>query len=168
MMDSYNLSWKLIHTINGLVPEHAGDTQKSDTAILASYATERMAIARQLIDFDTKFSSMFSGAIGSEHKTDSGEKLTHEQFLRVFSEGNGFTSGCGIEYPPNVLVDSQCSQRPDYPVAEDCDYLNGCLKPGRRFADAVVKRFADATLRHLQDGLVVLFPRLNPISRLTK
>jgi phenol 2-monooxygenase (NADPH) len=142
MMDSYNLSWKLVHQIHGLSPAAAGTS-----SILSSYDTERSTIAKMLIEFDTQFSSMFSGKISSDQGM---EGLTHEQFLKVFSDGSGFTSGCGIEYPEGLLVQSATADS-SYPV-NGKDYLNGIIKPGRRLLDSVVRRYADANLRHLQDG----------------
>jgi len=86
---------------------------------------------------------MFSGQIGVEE----GTGLTHQQFLEVFSTGNGFTSGCGIEYPANPLV---------WPITntgiiEGTDYLSGILRPGRRLLNVKVKRHADGNRRDLQD-----------------
>ncbi|KAH6988660.1 putative phenol monooxygenase [Ilyonectria destructans] len=143
MMDSYNLSWKLAHQIHGLSPKSAG------SAVLSTYGEERSKIAKMLIDFDTKFSSMFSGKINSDNSV---EGLTHEQFLDVFRDGSGFTSGCGIEYPPGTLVQPPISGE-DYPVTGD-NYLHGTLKPGRRLLDSTVRRYADANLRHLQDDFL--------------
>jgi phenol 2-monooxygenase len=141
MMDSYNLAWKLAHTIHGLSPS------SPNASVLASYNSERLGIARMLIDFDTKFSSMFSGQIGSES---AAESLTHEQFLKVFRDGSGFTSGCGIEYSDSVVVQSEVTGN-SLPIV-GVDYLQGILKSGRRLLDSVVRRYADANIRHLQDG----------------
>jgi phenol 2-monooxygenase (NADPH) len=144
MMDSYNLAWKLVHSIHGLTPRCS---PLAPDSILASFEHERLTVARQLIDFDTKFSSMFSGAIGGHDSTV--ESLTHEQFLKVFSDGNGFTSGCGIQYPMGLLVHQlDPAKNPIYGT----DFLNGILCPGRRLLDVRVRRFADANVRHLQDG----------------
>ncbi len=139
MMDSYNLAWKLIHSINGLTPQTGPGDEVLDT-----YQTERLTVAKQLIAFDKEFSSMFSGKIGSDMEGG----LTHEQFLEVFSTGNGFTSGCGIEYPENLLVDKT------YPegLIGGTDYLSGVLRPGRRLLNVKVKRHADGYRRDLQDG----------------
>ncbi len=144
MMDSYNLAWKLVHSIHGLTPKFP---PLSPDSVLASFEHERSTVARQLIDFDSKFSSMFSGAIGGRDSTV--ESLTHEQFLKVFSDGNGFTSGCGIEYPTGLLVHPV---DPSNNPIHGTDFVNGTLCPGRRLLDVKVRRFADANLRHLQDG----------------
>lgn len=143
MMDSYNLAWKLIYSIHGLTPG-AVESSKVDP-ILDTYHLERHTIAQQLIDFDRAFSSMFSGKIGPE---DGIGQLTHEQFLEVFSTGNGFTSGCGIEYPENVTVEKTPAKNP----IKGTDYLHGILYPGRRLLNVRVKRFADGNRRDLHDG----------------
>lgn len=152
MMDSYNLAWKLVHTLHGLSPD-------SSNSVLSSFSLERLTVAKQLIEFDTQFSSMFSGAIGGAAgaaKDDAASGLTHEEFLQVFRNGNGFTSGCGIEYPESLLtrvseLGQQGQDERTSPIDANGDYLNGCLKPGRRLADTIVRRFADANPRHLQD-----------------
>jgi len=93
---------------------------------------------------------MFSGQIGAAEETIN--SLTHEQFLKVFSDGSGFTSGCGIEYPTSLLVQAAADAK-NYPVTGK-DYLRGALKPGRRLLDVVVRRYADANIRHLQDDFL--------------
>ncbi|KAK7216371.1 hypothetical protein V2G26_004374 [Clonostachys chloroleuca] len=143
MMDSYNLAWKLTHQIHGLSP------QTESPSVLSTYGFERTTIAKMLIEFDTQFSSMFSGKIDSDKSV---EGLTHEQFLKVFSDGSGFTSGCGIEYPAGILVEPP-SPGNGYPVTGD-NYLHGTLKPGRRLLNSKVRRYADANLRDLQDDFI--------------
>ncbi|KAL4865805.1 hypothetical protein BDV12DRAFT_210905 [Aspergillus spectabilis] len=145
MMDSYNLAWKLIYSIHGLTPGSL-ETAKQDP-VLDTYHLERHTIAQQLIDFDRAFSSMFSGKIGSE---DGKQALTHEQFLEVFSTGNGFTSGCGIEYPENIAVEKATAKNP----IKGTDYLHGILRPGRRLLNVRVRRFADGNKRDLQDDFL--------------
>ncbi|KAL2830309.1 FAD binding domain-containing protein [Aspergillus cavernicola] len=146
MMDSYNLAWKLIYSLHGLTPGPL-ETAKLDP-VLDTYHLERHTIAQQLIDFDRAFSSMFSGKIGSEDGIN--QSLTHEQFLEVFSRGNGFTSGCGIEYPENVTVEKSTPKNP----ITGTDYLHGILCPGRRLLNVRVKRFADGNRRDLQDDFL--------------
>lgn len=132
MMDGYNLSWKLAHVLSGLSP--------APNDLLATYEHERLDIARQLIEFDTKFSSMFSGKIGAE------TGLTHEQFVEVFRTGGGFTSGCGIRYKEGVLV----AEGEEGVGKEDA---TGSLVPGRRVMNVRMKRFADANPRDVHDDM---------------
>ncbi|KAL4772700.1 FAD binding domain-containing protein [Aspergillus nidulans var. acristatus] len=150
MMDSYNLAWKLIYSIHGLTPG-ALDSAKPDP-VLDTYHLERHTIAQQLIDFDRAFSSMFSGKIGSDDGI--GQALTHEQFLEVFSTGNGFTSGCGIEYPANITVEKFTDKFTRRNPIKGIDYLSGILCPGRRLLNVKVKRFADGNRRDLHDDFL--------------
>lgn len=143
MMDSYNLSWKLAYTLFGLTPQ--------GPELLNSYEFERKEIARELIDFDTKFSAMFSGKMSSGKEGQEAEmSLTHEQFLEVFSTGSGFTSGCGIQYQESKLV--QHFKRGSSELSTTQDLLNGKLCAGRRLINAKVIRHADGNPRDLQDG----------------
>lgn len=143
MMDSYNLAWKLIHNLYGLTPISSSD--KSDP-ILETFNLERVETARQLIEFDTKFSSMFSGQIGSDDPSLKG--LTHDEFLRVFSEGSGFTSGCGLRYAPSHIVKRDLESTTNGAI--------GALVTGKRLLNVEVRRYADANLCQLQDGLCSL------------
>lgn len=133
MMDGFNISWKLAHVLNGLAPDSAD--------LMATYEHERLDIARQLIAFDTEFSGMFSGKIGAE------TGLTHEQFVKVFRTGSGFTSGCGIQYGEGPLV------APFTPTSTALPE-SGILIPGRRLLNVRTKRFADASPRDIHDDLV--------------
>lgn len=157
MMDSYNLAWKLIYSINGLTPD-AGAGVGSPDSLVDTYHTGRHTIAQQLIEFDRAFSSMFSGKIGASG--DGTTSLTHDQFLEVFSTGNGFTSGCGIEYPENLTVQKK-NKAGKNPI-KGTDYLSGILRPGRRLLNVKLKRHADACRRDLHEGMCseiyTLFP----------
>lgn len=115
MMDPYNLAWKLVHTIHGLTPE------KVPSTILSTYEDERLEVAQLLIESDTKFSSILSGQTGSDKSVES---LTHEQFLKVFGDGSGFTSGCGIENPSGFLVQSPSPS--DLILSEVTTFFKGC------------------------------------------
>lgn len=91
MMDTYNLAWKVGHVVKGLAkPE-----------ILATYEDERRQIARDLIDFDYKFSRLFSGKPASEDGTDG---VSLKEFHRVFEKGNEFASGTIVDYEPSLIV----------------------------------------------------------------
>lgn len=142
MMDSYNLAWKLAYHINGLTP--ASDIQ-SPTPLLDTYHTERHSNAVNLINFDRNFSSMFSDKMNVE------DNQSHTQFTETFNIGNGFTSGCGVEYPENMLVIRDFPQDEKDPV-QGTDYLSGILRPGRRLLNVKLKRHADGWRRDIQDG----------------
>ncbi|KAF4441105.1 hypothetical protein F53441_12134 [Fusarium austroafricanum] len=144
MMDSYNLAWKLVHSLHSLTPPRPSGAADP---VLETFSQERVDIARQLIEFDAQLSHMFSGRIGSADEGTSG--LTHEDFLRVFSEGSGFTSGCGLQYKENRLIQTLDANSDVFRG----DPLTGALTPGRRLLDVEVKRYADATTRHLQDEM---------------
>ncbi|EEP81141.1 conserved hypothetical protein [Uncinocarpus reesii 1704] len=141
MMDSYNLAWKLVYAIHGLTPDSKASSEQSDR-ILETYQTERHTVAQQLIDFDKAFAGMFSGKI----KTEEESGLTHDEFLNVFQTGNGFSSGCGVEYIEGILVDKDVND-----TVVGTDYLSGILRPGRRLLNVQVVRHADANPRNLQD-----------------
>lgn len=89
--------------------------------------------------------------MGSEQ--DGIEGLTHDQFLDVFSTGNGFTSGCGVEYPENPIVNRTVEKDGKNPV-QGTDLLSGILYPGRRLLNVQIKRHADGNRRDLQDGML--------------
>ncbi|KAJ5649395.1 Phenol hydroxylase C-terminal dimerization [Penicillium longicatenatum] len=147
MMDSYNLAWKLIYHINGLTPS---STTESPTPILDTYQTERHENAQQLIDFDRKFSTMFSGKMGAT------EGLTQEEFQQAFKLGNGFTSGCGVEYPEHqnpLVVRDDLGCNPDSSPIRGTDYLSGILRPGRRLLNVKLLRHADGWQRDIHDDI---------------
>ena len=153
MMDSYNLAWKLVHSIHGLTPSTASG---APDPVLETFELERLDIARQLIDFDTKFSHMFSGKIGSEDPSKPG--LTHDEFLRVFSDGSGFTSGCGLRYHPSSIVKpTDVSSDAARGLADNLEH--GYVTPGKRLLNVELKRYADGSTRQLHDG------KLSQISR---
>lgn len=145
MMDSYNLAWKLVHSIHGLTPR---TPEGLPDPVLETFELERLDIARQLIDFDTKFSHMFSGKIGPEEASTPG--LTHDEFLRVFSEGSGFTSGCGLQYHPSRIVRPLHASDACGGPAENLEH--GYLTPGKRLLNVELKRYADGSNRQLHDG----------------
>lgn len=140
MMDGFNLSWKLAHVLTGLAP--------NPSALLATYEFERLEIARQLIEFDTKFSSMFSGRIG-----DGESGLTHDEFVAVFRAGGGFTSGCGIQYGSGLLVVEDSAAAAAAVITPGATADSGHLVPGRRVLNVQTVRFADASPRDIHDDM---------------
>jgi hypothetical protein len=83
---AYNLGWKISQVVNG----HA------DPIILKTYQSERRHIAQQLIDFDTKFSKLFSGKPAKSIIDNEGIDL--KEFRNAYETGNMFTSGIGKSY----------------------------------------------------------------------
>ncbi|TGO50562.1 hypothetical protein BOTNAR_0388g00020 [Botryotinia narcissicola] len=143
MMHSYNLAWKLAHEIYSLSPEPPG------ASVLNTYESELVTVGRMLVEFDTKFTSVFSGQIGSDSFA---EGLNHEQFLKVCSDGSNFTSDCGIEYLQSITVEATSIEN-SHLFSGDID-LHGTSKPGRRLPDSVAREYADSHLRHLQDDFL--------------
>lgn len=145
MMDSYNLAWKLAYQVNGLTPA-SGDLKTPDP-LLDTYQIERQANAQQLIDFDRKFSMIFSGQVDSAEYG-----MSHVEFVQTFNTGNGFTSGCGVEYNDSMVVVKEFPTGSSDPI-QGSDYLSGILRPGRRLLNVKLMRHADGWHRDIQDGL---------------
>ncbi|CAG9952822.1 unnamed protein product [Clonostachys rosea f. rosea IK726] len=135
MHDSYNLVWKIASVIK----------RKARPLILSTYATERRAVALQLIEFDRRFSRMFSGRPAKDIADEAG--ISMEEFKRTFEKGNIFTSGISVKYGTNVLVDSM--GKPE--VAFRMPF--GGLQLGMRFPSSQVACQADATPIQLGDAL---------------
>jgi len=140
MNDTHNLAWKLALVLRGT----------ANRSLLTTYEAERRKYAQDLINFDKKFSALFSGKPKSEDNVDG---VTHEQFLEVFKTFGGFTSGIGIHYQDSKIVDSS-----NQSVARH-------LTIGMRCIPTVVLRAADCRPYNIQDLLpsdtrfkVVIFP----------
>jgi phenol 2-monooxygenase len=80
---AYNLGWKLAHVVKGY----------SDSAILKTYQSERRRIAQDLINFDYRFSRLFSGRPAKDVMDEEG--ISMEEFKMAFQKGNMFASGIG-------------------------------------------------------------------------
>lgn len=87
MQDTYNLGWKLGAVINGT----------ADRAILKTYQSERRRIAKDLIDFDHRFSRLFSGRPAKDVMDEEGISMV--DFKEAFEKGNMFASGIGKSSP---------------------------------------------------------------------
>lgn len=84
MQDSYNLVWKIGLVLKGIA--------KPD--ILATYTSERQAVAAQLIEYDRIMSSYYSDGPGTNSRD-------YGNFREKFRT---FLSGVSVEYGPNALV----------------------------------------------------------------
>jgi phenol 2-monooxygenase len=80
---AYNLGWKIANVVKGV----------ADRSILKTYESERKAIAHALINFDHKFSRLFSGRPAKDIMDEEG--ISMEDFKNAFEKGNRFASGIG-------------------------------------------------------------------------
>jgi hypothetical protein len=87
MQDAYNLGWKL-----GLVCKNIVNRQ-----ILSTYELERKKIAKELIEFDHKFSRLFSGRPAKDILDETGVSM--EEFGKAFEMSH-------MVSPSNMCLDS--------------------------------------------------------------
>ena len=88
-LDAQNLAWKI----------HATERGFASRSILVTYETERMQVAKKLLDFDASFSRLFS----EKQQTNNGDQTEDSEFVKTFRDASEFTSGYGVSYPPNDL-----------------------------------------------------------------
>jgi len=91
MNDTHNLVWKLVYVLRGW----------AGLSLLKTYELERRKYAQDLINFDVKFSELFSGKPRTEINQNG---VSHEDFLKIFQTFGGFTSGIGIHYAESAIV----------------------------------------------------------------
>ncbi|POW05903.1 hypothetical protein PSHT_10597 [Puccinia striiformis] len=99
MADTFNLTWKLAHVLQG----------RSDPSILKTYEVERAQVANDLIEFDQKFARLFSGKPAKDVLDESG--ISVEEFQRTMQKGNIFSSGTSVDYPSSLLVSKNGSRQ---------------------------------------------------------
>ncbi|KAF4969169.1 hypothetical protein FSARC_3545 [Fusarium sarcochroum] len=92
MQDSYNLGWKVALVAKGIA--------KPD--ILKTYQSERRRVAQDLIEFDHRFSRLFSGRPAKDVMDEEGVSM--EVFKDAFEKGNMFASGLSVNYGPSNIV----------------------------------------------------------------
>ncbi|RYP15618.1 hypothetical protein DL765_005597 [Monosporascus sp. GIB2] len=92
MQDCYNLGWKVALVSKGIAKR----------SILSTYQSERRRIAQDLIDFDHRFSRLFSGRPAKDVM--DAEGVSMEEFKDAFEKGKLFASGLSINYGASVLV----------------------------------------------------------------
>lgn len=120
MADAFNLGWKLASVLRGHSP----------TALLDTYALERRAKARELIDFDRDMARLFS----EKPQTD----VDAARFQAYFKQHGRYTAGVETQYGPSLIIANPAHEHlaTGYPV-------------GKRFHSAPVTRLADAKPVHL-------------------
>jgi len=127
MADAWNLGWKLTSVVSGSArPE-----------LLHTYSEERHAVAKELIDFDREFSSLFS-ARASRCGGDDAAGVDPAKFQQYFITQGRFTAGVATRYAPSIITAQAKFQQlaTGFPV-------------GMRFHSASVVRLADAKPLHL-------------------
>ncbi|KAH8882508.1 phenol hydroxylase [Thozetella sp. PMI_491] len=138
MQDTYNLGWKV-----GLV---AKGVAKRD--ILGSYESERKMVAQDLIDFDHRFSRLFSGRPAKDVM--DAEGVSMEEFKDAFLKGNLFASGLIVNYGPSPVV---AKEGTGAEAAAPKQSLATGLPVGMRFNSFKVLNQACARPWHFQERL---------------
>lgn len=131
MQDTFNLGWKIALVLKGI----------ASPKILSTYANERRQVAQDLIEFDHRFSRLFSGRPAKDVM--DAEGVSMEEFKDAFLKGNMFASGLSVEYGASELVASSAS---------DQSLATG-LPVGMRFNSFKVLNQADARPWHFQERL---------------
>lgn len=80
-MAAFNLGWKVANVVKGIC----------DRSILKTYQSERRRIAQDLIDFDRKFSRLFSGRPAKDVM--DAEGISMDEFKDAFEKGKPMTCG---------------------------------------------------------------------------
>ena len=117
-MCSSDLGWKLASVLRGASPPE----------LLATYSSERQAIARELIDFDREWAALLSA---SQNAAPSAAAAGQVQ--DYFQRHGRYTAGTATRYTPSLLTASSAYQR-----------LASGLPIGMRLHSAPVIRLADA------------------------
>ncbi|KAJ5611359.1 FAD binding domain-containing protein [Penicillium lagena] len=151
MQDTYNLGWKLAHVLKGY----------SDGSLLKTYQSERRRIAQDLIEFDHRFSRLFSGRPAKDVMDEEGVSM--EEFKKAFEKGNEFASGIAVNYGASVIVakegDSvEQGDGTDVMIQESRRVISKAqlataIPVGKRMPSVKVLNQADARPWHLQELL---------------
>ncbi|KAJ9115387.1 hypothetical protein QFC22_005142 [Naganishia vaughanmartiniae] len=104
--------------------------------LLDTYTGERQVVAKTLIEFDTKFSKLFSGKPRGKDGLEDEDTISLDEFHKVFATGNEFASGMSIDYGDSQLVHKSKSTKQE---------LASKLPIGKRFFSAQVVNVASAT-----------------------
>ena len=118
--DTWNLGWKMIHVLLG----------HSSPELLNTYAEERHAVAKELIDFDREFARMISAKPKSPANPEGVEPEEFQKYFQLFGQ---FTAGVAVHYQPSKIVGEASFQN-----------LAKGLVIGKRFHSAPVIRHGDA------------------------
>ncbi|KAI1496213.1 phenol hydroxylase [Biscogniauxia marginata] len=156
MQDAYNLGWKVGLVARGIAKR----------GILTTYQSERRRVAQDLIDFDHRFSRLFSGRPAKDIM--DAEGVSMEVFKDAFEKGNLFASGLSVNYGASNLVvkagnpveqgdGTKAVLSTVTPISEETfekkQALANGLPVGMRFNSFKVLGQADARPFHIQERL---------------
>ncbi|KAI0175523.1 putative phenol 2-monooxygenase [Hypoxylon sp. FL1284] len=149
MQDTFNLGWKVALAAKGIAKR----------SILSTYQSERQYVAKALIDFDHRFSRLFSGRPAKDVMDAEGVNM--EEFKAAFLKGNMFASGLSVNYGPNSLVvkagEDDGSKSVSEPISDEAfakqQGLATGLPVGMRFNSFKVLNQADGRPWHFQERL---------------
>lgn len=146
MQDCYNLGWKVALAAKGVVKR----------TILNTYESERRRVAQDLIEFDHRFSRLFSGRPAKDLLDTEG--ISMEEFKQAFEKGNQFASGLSVDYGSSVLEAKTSADGVDdasqvVSVVKSKPNLATGLPIGMRFNSFKVLNQADARPWHFQERL---------------
>jgi hypothetical protein len=129
MQDTFNLGWKLASVLLG----------RTSPLLLLTYSAERQCVAKELIEFDHKFSRMFSARPKGSVVTND-DLVDPSDFQDYFVRHGRFIAGTATRYQPSMITNGPFYQ----------DLAKGFIV-GMRFHSAPVIRMADAKPLHLGD-----------------
>jgi hypothetical protein len=142
-LDAVNLAWKIHHVEAGFAPR----------SLLSTYESERKLIAENLLNFDAKYSSLFSSRIPSagEVAGAASDEPADNEFIKTFKASCEFTSGYGVAYNPNTINwgPEHAAQHPLFLAYE----AGTTQRPGRILTPATVTRVVDANVVHLEQEI---------------
>jgi 2-polyprenyl-6-methoxyphenol hydroxylase-like FAD-dependent oxidoreductase len=125
--DAFNLGWKLAAVLRG----------RCSPQILHTYSEERRSVAKELIDFDREFATMFSAPPKDPSNPEAGG-VDPMEFQTYFTKQGRFTAGTAVRYQRSPITAEPTHQ-----------HLATGFEIGTRFHSAPVIRFADAKRVHL-------------------
>ncbi|SOV01436.1 related to Phenol 2-monooxygenase [Ustilago sp. UG-2017a] len=130
IIDSQALAWRI-----NLVEKGLADP---DT-LLGTYHDERHATGKQLIDFDSEYSALFSGEVpkNTPEVATMTDAEKREHFINIQRRNAAFTTGAGVLYADNVLNHRD-------PSKLGITKITNKLEPGRRLQPAWATRWSNS------------------------
>ena len=92
MQDCFNLGWKISLVVRGIAQRY----------ILSTYQSERRRVAQDLINFDHKFSRLFSGRPAKDVMDEEGVSM--QEFKEAFQQAGLQLTGLSVDYGASMLV----------------------------------------------------------------